>query len=301
MTMDILITGASGLVGSALIPLLTTAGHQITRLVRSPPRSEQEIQWDPQTGMRNFARLEGLDAVIHLAGESIAAGRWTEEQKRRIRDSRVTGTQTLCTALTQLALPPKVLISASALGYYGDRGEEILYEGSPPGRGFLPEVCIAWEEATKPAEKSGIRVVLLRIGIVLSPTGGALAKMLLPFKLGLGGVVGSGQQYMSWIALDDVIGAIAHALTTEALWGPVNCVAPNPVTNREFTKTLGHVLNRPTLFPVPAFVLRLTLGEMANDLLLSGARLEPRRLLETQYRFHYPQLEGALRYVLGKI
>ncbi len=298
--MKILITGASGLVGSAVIPVLTTAGHQVTRLVRSQPKLVDELQWGPLTGIRDLARLEGLDAVIHLAGENIAAGRWTEEQKRRIRDSRVTGTQTLCTALTQLALPPKVLISASAMGYYGDRGEEILHEESPPGHGFLPEVCIAWEEATKPAEKSGIRVVLLRIGIVLSPTGGALAKMLFPFKLGLGGVVGSGQQYMSWIALDDVIGAISHALTTETLWGPVNCVAPNPVTNREFTKTLGQVLNRPTLFPVPAFALRLVLGEMAEDLLLSGARIEPRRLLETQYRFQYPQLEGALRHVLGK-
>jgi uncharacterized protein (TIGR01777 family) len=298
--MNILLTGASGLVGSAVIPVLAAAGHQTTRLVRSPPRSEEEMQWDPLTGIRDLARLEGRDAVIHLAGENIAAGRWTEEQKRRIRDSRVQGTQTLCQALAQLALPPKVLVSASAMGYYGDRGAEILHEESPPGRGFLPEVCIAWEEATKPAEKRGIRVVLLRIGIVLGPTGGALAKMLLPFKLGLGGVVGSGHQYMSWIVLDDVIDIIFHALMTEALWGPVNCVAPHPVTNREFTKTLGHVLNRPTLFPVPAFALRLVLGEMAEDLLLSGARLEPRRLLETHYQFRYPQLEGALRHVLGK-
>ena len=257
--MNILITGASGLVGSAVIPVLITAGHQVIRLVRSQPKLVDELQWDPLTGIRDLARLEGLDAVIHLAGENIAAGRWTEEQKRRIRDSRVTGTQTLCTALMQLALPPKVLISASAMGYYGDRGEELLHEESLPGRGFLPEVCMAWEKATKSAEKIGIRVVLLRIGVVLSSTGGALAKMLLPFKLGLGGVVGSGQQYMSWIALEDVIGAISHALTTEALWGPVNCVAPNPVTNREFTKTLGHVLNRPTLLPVPAFALRLVL------------------------------------------
>ena len=299
--MKILITGASGLVGSALIPVLIAAGHQVTKLVRSQPRAEAEIQWDPMTGVRDLARLEGMDAVIHLAGENIAAGRWTVEQKARIRNSRVQGTQTLCQALTQLALPPKVLISASAMGYYGDRGEEVLHEESSPGRGFLSEICLAWEHATTPAEKSGMRVVLLRIGIVLSPTGGPLAKMLLPFKLGLGGVVGSGQQYMSWIALDDLIGAISHALTTEALRGPVNCVAPHPVTNREFTKTLGRVLNRPTLFSVPAFALRLVLGEMADDLLLSGARLEPKRLRETQYQFRYPQLEGALRAVLGKV
>jgi uncharacterized protein len=299
--MNILITGASGLVGSALIPALATAGHQVSRLVRSQPRGEAEIQWDPMTGIRDLARLEGMDAVIHLAGENIAAGRWTAEQKARIRNSRVQGTQTLCQALTQLALPPKVLISASAMGYYGDRGAEVLHEESAPGRGFLPEICIAWEAATQPAEKSGIRVVLLRIGIVLSPTGGPLAKMLLPFKFGLGGVIGSGQQYMSWIALDDLTSAIVHTLTTEALRGPVNCAAPNPVTNSEFTKTLGSVLVRPTFFPVPAFALRLVLGEMADDLLLSGTRLEPKRLLETQFRFRHPQLEGALRAVLGKV
>jgi len=299
--MNILITGASGFVGSALTPILIAAGHQVTRLVRSQPKSVDEVQWDPQTGVRDLARLEGIDAVIHLAGENIAAGRWTQEQKARIRNSRLQGTQTLCQALTQLALPPKVLISASAMGYYGDRGEEILHEESPPGCGFLPEICIAWEEATKPAERSGIRVVLLRIGIVLSPTGGPLAKMLLPFKLGLGGVVGSGKQYMSWIALDDLIGAITHTLTTEALWGPVNCVAPNPVTNSEFTTTLGNVLSRPTVLTVPAFVLRLVLGQMADDLLLSGARLEPKRLVETQYQFRYPRLEEALRAMLGKV
>jgi uncharacterized protein (TIGR01777 family) len=299
--MKMLITGTSGLVGAALIPVLNAAGHRVTRLVRSQPKSADEVQWDPLTGVRDLARLEGMDAVIHLAGENIAAGRWTAEQKARIRNSRVQGTQTLCQALTQLALPPKVLISASAMGYYGDRGAEVLHEESSPGRGFLPEICIAWEEATRPAEKSGIRVVLLRIGIVLSPTGGPLEKMLLPFKLGLGGVVGSGQQYMSWIALDDLIGVIVHAVTTEALRGPINCAAPNPVTNREFTKTLGNVLNRPTFFAVPAFVLRLVLGEMADDLLLSGARLEPKRLRETQYQFRYPQLEGALRAVLGKV
>lgn len=298
--MKILITGASGLVGAALMPALIAAGHQVTRLVRSPPRTADEIHWDPMTEIRDLARLEGMDAVVHLAGENIASGRWTPERKARIRNSRVQGTRTLCQALTQLALPPKVLISASAMGYYGDRGAEVLDEDSSPGRGFLSEICCAWEEATKPAEKSGMRVVLLRIGIVLSPTGGPLAKMLIPFRIGLGGVIGSGQQYMSWIALDDLVGAIAHVLTVEALHGSVNCVSPRPVTNREFTKTLGSVLNRPTLFPLPAMILRLGLGEMADDLLLSGARLEPKRLRETHYQFRYPQLEGALRAVLGK-
>lgn len=299
--MKILLTGSSGLVGSALIPVLNVAGHQVTKLVRSVPKSADEVQWDPRTGIRDLTRLEGLDAVIHLAGESIAAGRWSAEQKARIRDSRVQGTQTLCHALTQLVLPPKVLISASALGYYGDRGDEVLHEESAAGRGFLSEVCVAWETATQPAEKSGMRVVLLRIGIVLSPTGGPLAKMALPFKLGLGGVIGSGEQYLSWIALDDLIGAITHALTTEAMRGAVNCVAPNAVTNREFTKTLGQVLKRPTFFPVPAFALRLIFGEMADELLLSGARLEPQRLLATRFQFRYPRLEGALRAVLGKV
>ncbi|NOT54997.1 MAG: TIGR01777 family protein [Deltaproteobacteria bacterium] len=298
--MKILMTGSSGLVGSALIPVLREAGHEVTKLVRSAPKSADEVQWDPQIGIRELTRLEGMDAVIHLAGENIAAGRWNADQKARIRESRVRGTQTLCHALTQLALPPKVLLSASALGFYGDRGEEVLSEESAAGRGFLSEVCVAWEAATQPAEKSGLRVVLLRIGIVLSPTGGPLAKMALPFKLGLGGVIGSGQQYMSWIALDDLIGAITHALTTEAVRGPLNCVAPHPVTNREFTKTLGGALRRPTIFPVPAFVLRLMLGEMADELLLSGARLEPKRLLETQFQFRYPRLDEALGAVLGK-
>lgn len=298
--MKILMTGSSGLVGSALIPVLREAGHEVTKLVRSAPKSADEVQWDPQIGIRELTRLEGMDAVIHLAGENIAAGRWNADQKERIRESRVRGTQTLCHALTQLALPPKVLLSASALGFYGDRGEEVLSEESAAGRGFLSEVCVAWEAATQPAEKSGLRVVLLRIGIVLSPTGGPLAKMALPFKLGLGGVIGSGQQYMSWIALDDLIGAITHALTTEAVRGPLNCVAPHPVTNREFTKTLGGALRRPTIFPVPAFVLRLMLGEMADELLLSGARLEPKRLLETQFQFRYPRLDEALGAVLGK-
>lgn len=299
--MKVLVTGASGLVGSALVPLLTAGGHTVARLVRSPPRpSVAEVQWNPETGIREIASLEGMDAVVHLAGENIAGGRWTAERKARIRDSRVTGTRTLCETLARLARPPKVLVSASAIGYYGDRGGEVLRETSAPGLGFLPEVCRAWEEATEPAAQKGIRVVLLRIGVVLSPAGGALAKMLFPFKLGAGGIIGSGQQYMSWIGLDDIIGAIHHALMTDALQGPVNVVAPHPVTNRDFTKTLGRVLGRPTLFPMPAFAARLAFGEMADALLLASTRVEPARLMAANYAFRHPDLEGALRHLLGK-
>ncbi len=300
--MKVLVTGASGLVGSALVPFLTTGGHRVTRLVRSQPRpSVAEMQWDPAAGIQDLTSLEGMDAVVHLAGENIASGRWTVARKARIRDSRVTGTRTLCEALARLSQPPKVLVSASAIGYYGDRGAEALWENSAFGTGFLPEVCRVWEEATQPAVQTGIRVVLLRIGIVLSPTGGALAKLLLPFKLGLGGILGSGKQYMSWIALDDVVGAVNHALVTDTLRGPVNAVAPFPVTNGEFTRTLGRVLGRPTVFPVPAFAARLAFGEMADELLLASTRVEPKRLLATQYTFRCPELDGALRHVLGRV
>jgi len=299
--MKVFVTGASGLVGSALVPYLTTSGHRVTRLVRSPPRpGAAEIHWDPAAGVQDLGSLEGMDAVVHLAGENIAGGRWTAARKAKIRDSRVIGTRTLCETLARLPQPPKVLVSASAIGYYGDRGAEPLWENSAVGSGFLAEVCRAWEEATQPAVQKGIRVVLLRIGIVLSPAGGALAKMLLPFKLGLGGVISGGSQYMSWIALDDVAGAVAHALMTDTLHGPVNAVAPFPVTNREFTKTLGRVLGRPTVFPLPAFGARLAFGEMADALLLASTRVEPKRLLATQYGFRYPELDGALRHLLGK-
>ncbi len=300
--LKILLSGASGLVGAALIPFLTAGGHHIIRLVRGNPRpGVPEVQWDPVRGVSDLTRLEGMDAVIHLAGENIAAGRWTAERKARIYDSRVRGTKTLCETLAQLVLPPKVLVNASAMGYYGDRGDEILHEESPPGFGFLPDVCKAWEAATEPAQKTGIRVVRLRIGMVLSGVGGALQKMLLPFTLGGGGTLGSGNQYLSWLSIDDMIGAIHHGLLSDSLTGPVNAAAPYPVTNREFTKTLGMVLHRPTLLPVPAFALRLALGrEMANDLLLSSTRMVPHRLLESQYQFRHPHLEDALRHVLGR-
>lgn len=299
--MDVLVTGASGLVGSALVPFLTAGGHHVTRLVRSTPRpGAAEVRWDPAAGSVATPGLEGMDAVVHLAGENLATGRWTPEKKASIRASRVQGTQVLCAALAQLARPPRVLVSASAIGYYGDRGAEVLHEGSRPGTDFLAQVCRDWEAATESAIQRGIRVVRLRIGIVLSPAGGALAKMLGPFTMGVGGVIGTGQQYMSWIALDDLVGAIHHALVTTALQGPVNAVAPQAVTNRTFTRTLGRVLRRPTLLPLPAFVARLAFGEMAEALLLASTRVEPSRLLETGYGFRYPELAGALRYLLGK-
>jgi hypothetical protein len=299
--MNVLVTGSTGLVGSALVPALTMEGHQVTRLVRSTPRPGQaEVQWNPETGSVATPGIEDLDAVVHLAGESIATGRWTAEKKARIRDSRVQGTRVLCEALAQLAYPPQVLVSASAVGYYGDRGVEILHEQSRPGGDFLAHVCRDWEAATAPAVQRSMRVVNLRLGMVLSPAGGALARMLLPFKMWVGGVIGSGQQYMSWIAMDDVLGAIQHALITESLHGPVNAVAPHPVTNREFTKTLGRVLRRPTLLPFPAFAARLAFGEMADALLLASARVAPTRLQDTGYVFRYPDLEGALRHLLGQ-
>ena len=299
--MKILVTGSSGLVGRALVAFLAAGGHGVTRLVRSRPGSgATEVHWDPDVGSIDTLRLEGLDAVVHLAGESIATGRWTAEKKARIRESRIRGTRLLCESLARLGQPPKALVSASAIGYYGDRGDEILREESGPGTGFLAEVCKEWEAATGLAIQKGIRVVHLRIGVALSAVGGALAKMLFPFRMGLGGVIGSGRQFMSWIALDDLVGSIAYALTTDAIRGPMNAVAPHPVTNREFTRTLGRVLARPTLFPMPAFAARLAFGEMADELLLSSTRVEPVRLSSAGYQFRYPTLEIALRHLLGK-
>jgi uncharacterized protein len=294
------VTGASGLIGSALVPMLTTSGHAVTRLVRSTPRPGQaEVPWNPAARSIATPALEGFDAIVHLAGENLAE-RWTAEKKARIRDSRVQGTRLLCDALAQLVRPPKVLLCASAIGYYGDRGESIVREESAPGTGFLAEVCQAWEAAAAPAVQRGVRVVYLRFGVVLSPAGGALAQMLPPFRRGMGGVVGSGKQYISWIALDDVLGAIHHALSAETLNGPVNVVAPHPVTNHDFTKTLGNVLGRPTVVPLPAFAARLAFGELADALLLASTRVVPARLQASGYTFQYPELEGALRHLLDK-
>jgi uncharacterized protein (TIGR01777 family) len=299
--MKILVSGSSGLIGSALVPFLTSDGHTVRRLVRDRAGArEGDAVWAPSAGSLDPQALEGFDAVVHLAGENIAGGRWNARRKAKIRDSRVKGTRLLCDSLCRLAHPPQTLIGASAIGFYGNRGGASLNEGSPAGKGFLPEVCREWEGATGPALRKGIRVVNLRIGIVLSPSGGALAKMLTPFKLGVGGKVGDGSQYMSWIALDDVTGAIRHTLTNERLAGPVNAVAPNPVSNLEFTRTLGKVLRRPTIFPMPALAARLVFGEMADELLLSSTRVEPARLKTSRYRFHYPSLESALRHLLGR-
>ena len=273
--MRVLITGSHGLVGSHLSRHLESQGHSLSRLVRHPANAaKQEAYWNPMGGSIDKTALSDLrpEAVIHLAGENIAAHRWNPEQKRKIRDSRVKGTRALTDALVHLGNPPKLLISASAIGYYGSRGDEVLAENSPPGQGFLPEVCEGWESATEAAAKKGIRTVNLRIGVILSKEGGALKKMLLPFKLGLGGVLGSGKQYMSWIALDDVIGVIDFALNNEKLSGPVNLVAPQAVTNKEFTKTLGRALWRPTIFPLPASTARLLFGEMADELLLASRK-----------------------------
>lgn len=298
--MKVLISGSHGLVGSTLIKSLESDGHELVRLVRHPPTGASEIEWSPQRYSIALARLEGFDAVIHLAGESIAEGRWNEEKKRRIRESRVKGTRLLSDSLANIKHPPKSFLCASAIGYYGNRGDEILTESSPPGDDFLAEVCVEWEKASEEAVQKGIRTVNLRFGIILDSKGGALAKMLPPFRMGVGGKIGTGRQWMSWIALDDVVGAIKRALTNETLSGPVNFVAPNPVTNREFTKTLGKVLSRPTLFSIPAFGARLAFGEMADALLLSSQRVEPERLKKAGYQFRYSELKGALRHVLAK-
>ncbi len=294
--MKILVTGSHGLIGSALVPFLATAGHSVARL----GRSGGDIVWNPAAGSIDGERLEGFDAVIHLAAEGLGGLRWTAEKKAKVRDSRAAGTRLLCETLARLNRPPKILLSASAIGFYGNRGSEILDEDSSGGAGFLAGVCREWEEATRPAAEHGIRVAHLRFGIVLSPAGGALARMLPAFRCGAGGPFGTGWQYMSWIAIDDVLGAIGCALATDKLAGPINVVGPYVTNNRDFAKTLGSVLNRPSLLRMPAFGLRLAFGELADEVLLASARVEPRKLLDAGYVFRYPNLEGALRHVLGR-
>jgi uncharacterized protein len=301
--LTIAVTGATGLLGRALLPFLTTAGHRVRRVTRGRGGA-QDITWHPARGQLDPAPLEGVDAVVHLAGESIAGARWTDEQKRRILESRTGGTTLLAETLGRLRRPPRVLVSASAIGIYGDREAEVLTEQSAlrtgPGTFFVEQVGRAWEAATEPAERAGIRVVRARIGIVLTPAGGALAAMMPPFLAGLGGRLGSGRQYMSWVGMDDVVGGLYHAVLTESFRGPVNLTAPVPATNAEFTEVLGRVLHRPTLFPVPPAALRLVAGQMADELLLVSTRAVPERLRESGYSFRHADLEAALRHVLGR-
>ena len=299
--MRILISGSSGLIGRALVARLQRGGHTITRLVRSTkrPYSEATILWQPIEGKLQLSALEGFDAVVHLAGENISSGRWTQAVKDRIRRSRVTGTKLLAESLAELEQPPRVFVSSSAMGYYGNRGDELVTEDAEPGVDFLADVCREWEAACQPAVNRGIRVVHPRTGVVLAREGGALAKMLLPFRLCLGGRMGDGHQYMSWITLEDEVAALVHLLESDGVSGPVNLAAPNPVTNREFTRTLASVLGRPAILPVPAFMLRLVLGEMADALLLSSTRMSCEKLEQSGFSFEQAELEGALRSVLG--
>jgi len=298
--MDVILTGASGLIGSALRPALATAGHRVIALVRRPVRGADEVTWDPPNGRLDRASIEGAGAAVHLAGVGIAEKRWTDEHKRAMRDSRVQGTGLLARAIAELNRPPAVLVSASAVGYYGDRGDEILDELSPPGDGFLPDLCVAWETATSPAEHAGTRVVHMRIGIVLSKSGGALRKQLPLFNVGLGGRFGSGRQWQSWITIDDVLRAIQHLFTADVA-GPVNLTTPNPVTNEVFTKTLGKVLRRPAVLPIPKFGPSLVLGgELTENLLYSSLRVVPKQLEASGFEFAHSELEGALRHVLDK-
>ena len=297
--MKILISGSHGLVGKALISSLADM-HEVFDLVRREAKpGASEIEWHPNQGIIEPSKLEAFDAVIHLAGESIAEGRWTDEKKRRIHDSRTNGTQLLSNALAGLSRKPGTFLCASATGIYGHRGSELLDEESTPGSGFLAGVCRDWEKATEAASSAGVRVVNLRFGPILAREGGMLEKMLTPFKLGLGGRVGSGQQYISWVAIDDVVGATMLAIDNESIRGPVNVVSPNPVTNEEFTKTLGRVLSRPTVFAMPEFAARLAFGEMADEMLLVSQRVAPKKLNDAGYEFLYSELEGAFRKYLA--
>ena len=298
----VLVSGGSGPIGGALIPTLKASGAHITRLSR-PGRAqtvpdEESIAWDPEQSLAADA-LSGFDAVIHLAGESIV-GRWSEDKKKKIRDSRVIGTRNVAQALAQAKDKPQMFICSSAIGYYGDRADELLNEESAPGAGFLPEVCREWEAATRPAADAGIQTVQIRTGVVLSSKGGALAKMLTPFKMGVGGKIGSGKQWMSWIDVEDMVGAIHHILKSDLQRGPVNMVAPKPVTNEEFTKTLASVLSRPAILPMPAFAVKLLFGEMGETVLLGSQRVEPSQLITSGYPFRFRTLRASLENILRR-
>jgi len=300
----VVVTGASGLIGTKLVAALEADGKRVLRAVRRDARSDRELSWDPTTGTIDRDKLKsisaGLDAVIHLAGANIAGKRWTDKYKQQLIDSRVDGTTLIARTLASLDRKPRVFACASAIGYYGDRGHEQLDESAACGDSFLPELCMQWEHASQPARDAGIRTANMRIGVVLSPEGGGLKKMLLPFKLGGGGILGNGQQFFSWITLGDVVRAIQFVVANESLVGPVNLVSPNPVTNREFTKTLGRVLSRPTVLPMPAFAARLLFGDMADELLLGSARVVPSVLTNAGFSYQHAQLEPALRHLLGR-
>lgn len=291
----VVVTGASGLVGTALVPALEANGFDVLRLVRREPATPNEARWDPANGSIDDAALEGVVGAIHLAGDNIAQGRWSDAKKRRVRESRVLGTELLAGTLSRLSPLPRFMVSASAIGYYGNRGDEVVDESAEPGAGFLASVCRDWEAATASADAAGIRVVHARIGIVLAKEGGALAKMKAPFLMGVGGRIGDGRQYMSWIGLDDLVSALLFAAKSDSLRGAVNLVSPDPVTNAEFTSTLGRVLKRPAVLPVPKFALRLGLGsEMADEMLLGGARVIPTALHDAGFQWQHDTLEGAL-------
>jgi len=292
----VLVSGVSGPIGAALLPSLRSCGFQVVRLVRHPADGADQIQWDPGKPLAP-GLVSGFDSVIHLAGESVV-GRWTDGKKAKIRDSRSQGTHSLATALAAAKERPRVLITASAVGYYGNRGDETLREESRAGAGFLADVCRAWEAANRPASEAGIRTVQIRTGVVLSPAGGALQKMLPAFRLGVGGNIGSGRQWMSWIHVQDLVGGVHHILKSDLLYGPVNMVAPHPVTNAEFTKTLAAALSRPAVFPMPAFVAKLAFGQMAEEVLLFSQRAEPTKLISSGYPFQYSDLRKALDAVL---
>lgn len=293
--MKILIAGASGLIGRAATRHLRDAGHDVCKLVRRNATAADEIPWQPENVVLSPSAMENVDAILNLSGENVGAGRWTKRRRERILRSRVDATRTLVTAIAKARRKPQVFVSASAVGYYGDRGDHVVTEQTFIGHGFLPEVCLAWETHAEGAGRLGVRTVILRLGMVLAPGGGALAKMLPVFRRGLGGRLGGGEQWMSWVSIEDVVGVIAAALTDSRYAGPVNVVAPEPVTNREFTAALGAALRRPTPLPVPGLVLRLLFGGMADEALLASANVEPRRLQELGYRFRHPHLPAALQ------
>ena len=299
--LNILISGASGLIGSALIPFLTTGGHNVTRLVRDKNLADSNSRfWDPLQGVLDLRETDHFDAVIHLSGENIGNSRWTAEKKKIITDSRIKSTRLIAKIISQLEKKPDVFIVASATGFYGNRGETLLTEDDKPGNGFLSGLCSNWENAASDAVAGQMRTLFLRIGVVLTPEGGALKRLLLPVKLGAGGKFSSGRQYMSWISIDDVIGSIHHILMNDNISGPINLVSPNPVRNETFIKVLGKILMRPTFLPLPAWVINLLFGEMGREILLSSTQVIPKKLVESGYRFRYPDLEKTFNHLLGR-